>query len=61
METALQTQGFQDLVMKFFETLANIDIRTINSEWATPFLDAFSFIWNPIWQWVTTWLENFGF
>lgn len=58
----INTQGIQELILTIANTLANLDIKTLELDWLAELLTKYSSIWNPIWAAVNVFLERwFGF
>lgn len=58
----INTEGLEQLIVAATEFLANFDIKALDFTMLEQLLTDFSWIWNPIWEGVQTFLETyFGF
>ena len=59
---SIDTTGIQNLILSFFKTLPELDLKAIDLDFLPGLLTAIAPIWNPIWAEINELLNAwFGF
>lgn len=54
----MDVTGLAELLTTIFESIANLDLKTLNFDYLSNLLDIVAPIWNPIWQLVENFLKD---
>ncbi len=58
----VDTTGIQNLILEFFKMLSEVNFKEIDLDFLGTILTVIAPVWNPIWAYVNTLLEEwFGF